>query len=131
MFEDNLIKELIKNHERVKFKRNDGHSNFYDDVKVVDKRNYGQVGEFNEEAERKRIREFLNAPSQWDEDAPPKPPKLEPEEEEDESLCNYDPKNFKVVDTRNYGVVGEFDEEAERKRIREFLKNPNQDDWDD
>ena len=45
-----------------------GRSSFYDDVKVVDKRNYGQVGEFNEEAERKRIREFLKKPYQddWD-----------------------------------------------------------------
>ena len=43
-------------------------SSFYDDVKYVDERSYGLSGKFDEQAERKRIREFLSGSyrGDWD-----------------------------------------------------------------
>lgn len=77
MFKDSLVKELIKKHERVKFKHKNkkdkkyeldlgeeapcgGRSSFYDDVKVVETRSFSK--EYDSEAELKRIRAFLDKP---------------------------------------------------------------------
>ena len=39
--------------------------------------------------------------------------------------------DVKYADERSYGSSGKFDEQSERKRIREFLSGSYRDDWDD
>lgn len=60
-------------------------------------------------------------------------------EEEETKPSIYDPRTMrssfyddvKFVDNRIYGTSTKFNEQAERERIRKFLNEPYQDDWDD